>query len=283
MLISIDGERVDPAAATVSVFDRGFLFGDAIYEVCATHQGKLTMLGAHLDRLEASGAAIGIDVASMRAGLEAEIARLIEECPGEGERYVRIMITRGASTDFDLAEAETEPKQIVLVKQLKPWEPRLYEAGIDLLCVSPDQLVARIAPSVKSNNRQANVMAHRFARAQGKDDALFVDTQGNVTEGPSWNMFGVKEGKLWTSPLAGGVLPGITRSTVLKIAAELGIEAEERAVSQEEALASDEWFITSTTRGVMPVASLDGRAAPAGSPGPLTQRISAAWRALADG
>ncbi|MGE0710893.1 MAG: aminotransferase class IV [Planctomycetota bacterium] len=283
MLVSLNGVKTPPDEARISVFDRGFLFGDAIYEVVATHGGRLYRLRAHLDRLEESGRAVGLDVAALRGDLEREIKELVAEGRREGDEvYVRIMITRGETQDFDLAGDGGEPLRVVMVKRLAPWPARFYAEGVKLMTVSPDEIVARIAPSVKSNNRQANVMAHRFARREGADDALFVDPEGNVTEGPSWNMFGARAGRLWTPPLAGGILPGITRSSVLSICREAGIPLDEREVSKDEALASDEWFITSTTRGVMPVGELDGRRPPHGSPGPLTQRVQEAWEQLAD-
>jgi branched-chain amino acid aminotransferase len=282
MLISMDGERFEPEQARVSVFDRGFLFGDAIYEVIATQDGRLFQLDAHLDRLQTSGAAIGLDVPTLRPTLEAEIRDLVSEC-GADECYVRVMITRGTSPDFDLAgDAGGEPTRIVLVKPLPPWPEHFAREGVRLKTVNPDEIVARIAPSVKSNNRQANVMAHRLARAEGADDALFVDPAGNVTEGPSWNVFGAKDGEVWTPTLAGGILPGITRSTVLRLCAEEGIPLTERDVPLVEALAADELFMTSTTRGVMPVSHLDAHCPTHGSPGPLTTRIRTAWRRLAD-
>lgn len=281
MLISLNGVRTPPEDATLSVFDRGFLFGDAIYEVICTHEGRPFLLGAHLDRLEASGKAIGLDVQPMRAGLEAEIEALVaEEQRTRGkELYIRIMITRGVSPDFDLLSAEGEPLQVVLVKPLPAWDERLFREGMRLRSVRPEEVVGRIAPWVKSNNRQANVMAHRLAREAGCDDALFVDPDGNVTEGPSWNVFCVQGGALVTPPLERGILPGITRSTVLRLAREAGIEAREPLLSLDRARESDEMFVTSTTRGVMPVAELDGRRfSPV--PGPVTQRLREAFLAL---
>lgn len=280
MILSIDGVRTAPAEATVSVFDRGFLFGDAIYEVVATQEGRLFQLEAHLDRLEESGAAIGLDVSPWRETLVAEVQELVDALDSPGERYVRIMLTRGQSPGFDLlASEETTPLRVVLVKTLPPWPEHYYREGISLKSVRPDEIVARISPSVKSNNRQANLMAHRIAREAGADDALFVDPEGCVSEGPSWNLFGVHEGQLWTPPLVGGILPGITRSTVLRLCGDLGIPADERPIRLEEAHQASELFVTSTTRGLMSVARLDevGYA----NERPVTERLSAAWRALA--
>lgn len=280
MLISIDGERTTPEQAQVSVFDRGFLFGDAIYEVVATQDGRLFQLEAHLDRLEQSGAAIGLDVSPWRASLAAEVEALIAALPDPGDRYVRIMLTRGQSPGFDLlAGEESTPLRVVLVKPLPPWPEHYYREGISLKSVSPDEVVARISPSVKSNNRQANLMAHRIAREAGADDALFVDPEGCVSEGPSWNLFGVTKGQLWTPPLVGGILPGITRSTVLRLCRDLGIPAEERPIRLEEAQGADELFVTSTTRGLMSVARLDE--VELVTERPVTEQLSLAWQALA--
>jgi branched-subunit amino acid aminotransferase/4-amino-4-deoxychorismate lyase len=276
MLLSINGERVDPAQAQISVFDRGFLFGDAIYDVVTTRDGRqLCHAEDHLDRLLRSGASIGLDIRPLRPQIEAEVRRMIEDLPGEGELTIRIMVTRGCSSDIDLLNVEGEPTWIVFAKPTPTWNPRLYNAGIRLSAVEPEAVVARISPGVKSNNRQSNVMAHRIARERGFDDALFVDPSGCVTEGPTWNAFFVKDGVVRTHPLEGGILAGVTRKRTLAHCAELGISTEEARITLEEARAADEAFITSTTRGVMPVGCLDD-AIYESVPGPVTSRLRAA-------
>ena len=274
MLISINGRRTAPADATVSIFDRGFLFGDAIYEVIATQGRRLFQEAEHLERLELSGEAVGLSVASMRSTLKAEIASLVQAglAEHEGDLYVRIMITCGRAPGFGLLESVGEPTRIVMVKPLPVWDPRMVNEGLRLKSVSPEAVVGRVAPWVKSNNRQANVMAHRLARAAEFDDALFVDPAGKVSEGPTWNVFCVRGGSLLTPPLERGILPGITRSTVLRCALEEGIPAAEQVLSLEEVREADEAFVTSTTRGVMPVKRLDERTWDQ-TPGLLTRRL----------
>jgi branched-chain amino acid aminotransferase len=278
MLVAINGVRTAPEEARLSIFDRGFLFGDAVYDVIRTRGRSLCHLEEHFARLVQSGEAIGLDVAALRPELEQTIEALLAAAPAEGELYVRIMVTRGESPDLDLSEAQTPPLRVVIVKPLSDFPDHLYTDGIRLGTVRPHEVVGRIAPWVKSNNRQANVMAHRHAREQGHDDALFVDPEGNVTEGPTWNVFVVKDGRLATPPLEGGLLPGITRGQVLASCAELGIEAAERTLPLTEVQGADELFITSTTRGVMPVGWLDGERL-AGVPGPVTTKLRAAVRA----
>ncbi len=284
MLIAINGVRTPVDEARLSVLDRGLLFGDAIYEVICTHQRRPFLLGEHLDRLEASGRAIGLDVAAMRGDLERDIAALIAAVSAEGgaagELYIRIMITAGTSSALDLLEADGPPVRIVLVKRLAPWDPRLFEEGLRLKAVLPEEIVGRIAPWVKSNNRQANLMAHRIARRAGYDDGLFVDPEGRVTEGPSWNVFAVKDGAVRTPPLEGGLLPGITRSLVLRLCRELDLPAREEQVTLEAARTSDELFITSTTRGVMGVQQLDE--VRLRCPGPITRRLAEAVQRVAE-
>ncbi len=282
MLVSLNGVRTDPEAATLSIFDRGFLFGDAIYEVICVYAGRPFQLAEHLARLEQSGAAIGLEIGPLRDGLTTEIEALVAELPADATLYVRVMITRGRSPDFDLLTVEGPPLQIVMVKPLQPWDPRMTREGLRLLSVGPEEIVGRIAPWVKSNNRQANLMAHRRARERGCDDALLVDPTGNISEGPSWNIFCVHAGEVVTPLLARGILPGITRSTVLGLCAEQGIRAHEREIPLAKALTADEWFITSTTRGVMPVAVLDHRAPGDPPPGPVTQRLAKTFRDLVD-
>jgi branched-chain amino acid aminotransferase len=274
MLVSINGRSVDPTTASVSIFDRGFLFGDAIYEVVRTVNRVPFHLDLHLDRLERSADAIDLDVQQLRKPIAAEIDRLIALNTG-AEQVVRVMITRGASPALDLFASDGPPLWIVWVKPLDPWKPELFEKGLRIMSVTPDALVARMSPGVKSNNRQANVMAHRLARQEGYDDGLFVDPSGVVTEGPTWNLFMVKGGQVITPPLERGILEGITRGLVLRLCARNDVPAMVREVSLAEARAADEMFITSTTRGIMPVAELDQMKF-AGTPGPVTKKLRAA-------
>ena len=271
MLVSINGVTVPAEQATVSVFDRGFLFGDAVFEAVRTWDRRPFHLDAHLDRLERSGDGIDLDVRPLRGELEAEVGRLVAAHPGDGELLVRLMVTRGASPDLDLLASEGPPVRVVWVKPLPPFPARLVERGLRLASIEPDAIVGRVSPGVKSNNRAANVTVHRLARARGFDDGLFVDPSGFVTEGPTWNLFLVREGRVVTPPLERGILEGITRGLVLGLCPGLGLAAEERPVRLDEARAADEAFITSTTRGVMPVAALDDRELPA--PGPVTRRL----------
>ena len=275
MLVSINGKSVDPAAATVSIFDRGFLFGDAIYEVVRTVHRRPFHLDLHLDRLQRSADAIEMDVAPLRPTLTREIDRLIAQEGGAGELVVRIMITRGASPGLDLMASEGPPLWIVWVKTLEPFKQELFDKGMRILSVTPDAIVARVSPGVKSNNRQANVLVHRHARAEGYDDGLFVDPSGVVTEGPTWNLFTVKAGQVITPPLERGILEGITRGLVLRLCARLDVPCVVREIALAEAHAADEMFITSTTRGIMPVAELD-EVTFAGTPGPVTRKLRAA-------
>ncbi|RMG14222.1 MAG: D-amino acid aminotransferase [Planctomycetota bacterium] len=281
MLVAINGERRDPERATVSVFDRGFLFGDAVYEVVRTHGRRPFHLEAHLERLRRSGDAIGLDVAALLEPVQRTVAELVAAAPAGEDLMIRLMITRGNSPRLDLLEAEGPPCWVVMVKELEPFPERYYREGLRLLTVRPEEIVSRVAPWVKSNNRQANVMAHRLARERGHDDALFVDPDGHVSEGPTWNLFAVLDGGVVTPPLAGGVLPGVTRGLVLGLCASLGLPHEERPISLEEARRADELFVTSTTRGVMPVGRLDGEPVGDGTvPGPVTARLADGLRRL---
>ena len=142
MLVAINGALTDPEEAHLSIFDRGFLFGDAVYDVITTHGKTLFQLEPHLDRLELSGEAIGIDVRALRPELERTIAELLEAAQGDGDFYVRVMITRGPSPDLDLFGADGPPLRIVIVKPLAPMPERLFAEGIRLLAVRPNEVLA---------------------------------------------------------------------------------------------------------------------------------------------
>ena len=208
--VYLDGRFVAAAEAKVSAFDRGFLFGDAAYEVIPVYGGRVFRPAQHLARLGASLAELGIAPPHDEAGWNAIIARLLAQA-GPGEQSLYIQVSRGADA--------------------------------------------------------------------GRDAALLV-RDGELTEGSSSNVFAVLDGELRTAPADRRILRGITRDVVLELAAGCGIPVVERAPALGEVARAGEIFICSSTREIVPVTRLDGRAVGDGEPGPVTQRLIAAFDAL---
>jgi branched-chain amino acid aminotransferase len=271
--VFIDGAVCDPEAAMVPVTDRGFLYGDSVYEVMRTAGGKPVDLDKHLDRLEHSAAALALHLPE-----RAHVASAIEKtlaAAGNPESYVRVIVTRGSGKiGLDIALAD-KPRLVVMVRPLERPPATAYQNGIHLRMVHLDPAARRaVAPGIKTGNYLTNIMAMHEARSAGADDALIVDVDGRVSEGSSFNVFVVRGERVITPARHVGLLAGITRERVFELARTNGISVIEGVLIPEDVQEADEVFITSTIRGVLPVASVDGK--PLGRPvvGPITQRIT---------
>jgi len=271
-LVHIDGRICPPAEAKISVFDRGFLYGDSVYETVSTMYGRLFALAEHLDRLERSAARIGLR-APPRATIERAIGDTVQAA-ANAESRVRVMLTRGVGKlDLDPASAD-DPQLIVVVMPFQPLPRALYQSGASAAVVSVVRNDPRaIDPAIKSGNYLNNVLALGEARRQGAHEALLCAADGSVAEGATSNVFLVKDGEVRTPGLDVGILEGITRAQVLALARANGIPAREARLRPEELRAADEAFITSATRGVLPITRIDGAAVGEGRPGPITRRL----------
>jgi branched-chain amino acid aminotransferase len=272
--VHIGGRVCLPEEAKISIFDRGFLYGDSVYETIGTVEGRLFATTEHLTRLERSAERIGL-----RTPPRSEIERAIVEtmaAAGNEESRVRVMITRGAGGKIDLDPATAgDPELVVIVFPLGAPSAEMYARGVSAAIVS----VARnnpqaIDPAVKSGNYLNNVLAVGEARRRsGAYEAILCSADGTIAEGASSNVFAVWAGVVRTPPVEVGILDGITRDKVLELARGNAIPALEARISPDELRASDELFITSATRAVLPVTRLDDRAVGAGVPGPVTRRL----------
>lgn len=276
LLIKIDGETFRTRdAARVSVFDHGFLFGDSVYEVIRTYGGRPFEVGPHLARLFRSAKGISLDVPRSKEALAAEIDATVREAACPGEAYVRLVVTRGVGEIDINPEVCARPSVVLIVKDLAPWAPALYERGTDLAIVST---VTRnepgtVDPSIKTGNYLNSVLALIEARRRGAQDAVMLNGHGHVTECTTSNIFFVKDSVLLTPSLESGILSGITRSDVIRLARENGVHCREGSFKADELRRADEAFITSTTRGIMPVGTIDGKPVGDAARRPVTDRL----------
>jgi branched-chain amino acid aminotransferase len=295
-VVNMDGSLVSPEQATVSVFDRGFLYGDSVYEVVRTYGFHPFVLEPHLARLGRSAARLGLALPWDEARLRAELARTLEASRGgdapdpaaapwnAGERSLRILATRGAGElGLDPALA-VNPRSIVIAAHLRAPPLAAYRDGVACRIVG----VRHDAPeavdtTAKTGAHLANVLAVAEARAAGAHEALLLDRDGFVTEGASSNVFVVRGGRAETPPLAAGILEGVTRGLVLSMARAEGVDVREAPLRPGDLERADEIFITSTAREILPVTSLDGRAVGSGRVGPVTTHLHGEFRALASG
>lgn len=278
ILVVLDGQYCPPAEPSVSVFDRGFLYGDSVFETLRTYDGKPFELEEHLRRLERSAGLVFIPLPISIAELAREVLAAIAAA-GNRESYVRVMVTRGQGPlglDPGLAD---QPRRVIIVQPLVPPPADQYVQGIGAVSYRTERVLdATSAQGAKIGNYLMSVLALREARKAGAAEALIVDGQGRLLEGASSNVFLVEGGRLITPPVEAGILAGITRAHLLVIADELGIPVELNAFRLEAAAAADELFISSSIRELLPVVCLDGKQIGPGSPGPIYQRLLAAFR-----
>lgn len=266
--VSIDGLLVAPEQATISVFDRGFLYGDGVFEVLRTWDEKLVDLDAHLARLLASAAALGL-----RGPGPSQVAHAVRHTvasAGPGEHRVRVILTRGPGPLNARPETLGPGRTIVIVEPLPAQPSELSLAVVDF------PLPRRRGPGHKTLAYLDHVLARDLAAAAGADEAVRLGPDGDVAECASSNVFVVARCAVATPPVELGILPGVTRARVLAACAGCGIPATERRLELAELYAADEIFVTSALRGVVPVTRLDGTARPTG---PITARIRAAYLA----
>ena len=277
-LVTIDGAVFAADAAKVSVFDRGFLFGDSVFETIRTYKGRPYMLGAHLERLARSASRVFIE---LPVGIE-QIAREVEDAvrmAANPESYIRVIVTRGSGPLGLDSGFEASPTRVVIVASLVLPPEDAYRSGISVVTFRTQRIAeATEAVGSKVGNYLVAVLALRRAREVGASEALIVDAAGNVVEGATSNVFALIDGRLVTPPEDAGILAGITRATVLALALELGFQVELRALSPGDLERASELFITSSIREVLPVVGVDGRAVGQGVPGEVTSRLHAAFR-----
>jgi branched-chain amino acid aminotransferase len=274
------GDGFRPAAeAAVSVLDHGLLYGDGIFEGIRAYNGRVFKLERHIERLFASAKAIRLELPASAEEIEGLV---LEACRQNQitDGYIRLVVTRGAG-DLSLSPLTCPRATLVIIaRQVKPLFARGMHDGITMITSTfrrnpPDAL----SPAIKSLNYLNNVLARMEAHDRGADEAMLLDHNGHVAEGSADNIFIVTERALVTPPTSTN-LHGITRETILRLADELGIRSEEKPFALFDVWTAREAFLCGTYAEVVPIASVDGRAIGAHTPGPTTLRLMAAYGEL---
>jgi len=282
----IDGAVVGAEAARVPVFDRGFLYGDSIFEATRTWARAPLFLAEHLARLERSAAAVEM-LPPLRADIEAAVLATLAAAQQDTthEQNVRIIVTRGdGGSGLDPALAGA-PRLVVIVRDAVLPQPELYQHGAKLAVVRRRKDAGR-DHSVKSSNYLDNLLALSEARRLGAHEAVMLDGEGLVAEGTTSNLFLVSAGRVITPETAVGLLAGITRDKVLAAARAADLDVVEARPLPGEMERADELFLTSSVRGVLPVTRLESGGREhligGGAPGPVTQQLMQLYAALCE-
>ncbi len=282
--VNFDGRVCEPQDAVITVFDRGFLFGDSVYETLGTHRGRPVFLKEHMDRLARSAGGL-----FMRLPPRERIEQVVRETLAAAqnpESRLRIIVTRGdGPIDLDPATAG-EPHLVIIVQPLGGPSPAMMENGVPVEIVS----VARnspqaLDPAIKSGNYLNNVLAVGEAkrRRPTANEAILCAANGRVAEGASSNIFAVVAGELRTPSLQVGILDGVTRAKVIELAQRNGIPIRETPfMSPDELRQAHEVFLTSSVRTILPVVQVDGVTVGDGRPGTVTRHLMSLYRQLVE-
>jgi len=270
--VYLNGDYLSEADAKVSIFDRGFLMADGVYEVTSVLGGKLIDFEGHVTRLQRS-----LDALDMRNPISRddllEVHRELVRANGIQEGMIYLQITRGApgDRDFVFPDPEVTPPTIVLFTQNKPGlaDNPVAKKGIKVISIDDIRWGRR---DIKTVQLLYPSMGKMMAKKAGADDAWLIE-DGFVTEGTSNNAYIVKGNRIITRALSNDILHGITRAAVLRFAREAQMEVEERNFSLDEAKAADEAFVTSASTFVMPVVEIDGVPLGGGMPGRVAHRL----------
>lgn len=278
--VYISGQYYDKDDARISVFDHGLLYGDGVFEGIRTYDGVAFCLREHVDRLYQSAKAIRLDIPISKEEMIDAINQTVA-VNGIGDGYVRVVVTRGVGY-LGLDPARTSNPQVIIIADKIELYPReLYEQGLSIVTVStirnhPNAL----NPRIKSLNYLNNILAKIEALDAGAAEALMLNHKGEVAECSGDNIFIVRHGVLYTPPSDAGILEGITRAVVIRLAREAGYTVEERPLLRHDIYIADECFLTGTAAEIVPVVRCDGRTIGSGKPGPVTRELRQRFEAL---
>lgn len=273
MITFLNGRFVPEVEAVIPVNDRGFMYGDGLFETVRVVNGRLFRMPQHLERLARGATFLKIKLPFTARELEQFAERLIEDNQMT-EAMLRLTVTRGPGERGYLPKANGQPS---IVMTLHPAPSCENPVQWSLVSSSYRVLAADPLSSFKTLNKLTHVMARAEAAEKGADEALLINTNGEVAETASGNLFWIYNEKICTTPTGRGVLPGITRAVVLEICQALGLLTNKRVIKPEALRNSEGIFVTQTTYGIVPVATFDGEPV---APSPLVDQIFNAYREL---
>ncbi len=286
MIIYLNGRFVGEDEACISVFDHGFLYGDGIFEGIKAYNGRIFALDEHVDRFFESAASLQLILPLSRDEMKAAIIETVRRNQLR-DAYIRPVASRGKGS-LGLDPRSCPQATVVIIVDAETRHPEATEAAaterqpIRVMTTAlrrngPDVL----SPRIKSTNYLNNILGKLQAIAAGVNDALFLNDQGYVCELTGYNIFVVKNSRLITPPVWFGVLDGVTRRTVLRLAREAGIETAEEPLTLHDLYTADECFSTATRIEVVPIGWIDGRQIGNGGTGPITDQLTRAFLDLA--
>ena len=278
--VNINGDIFHPEEARVPVFDHGFLYGDSIYESFRTYRKRVILFDRNFRRLEGAARSVSLEVPWPEDKLKTEVYRTIDAAANEDESLVRIIVSRGEGEMTPDPASCINPCLVIIVLKLNAPAETLYRDGVAII-FSDLKRDSHIA-SIKTGNLIHQVLGAQEARANDAMEAIFLTPDGYVSDGTRSNIYFVAGDEVMTPPTDLGIIAGITRSLVLEIANDNDIKIREKKFVPSEIRGAEEAFITSTTRGILPVTRIDGNEVGNGKVGPVTTRLMTSFRRVVD-
>lgn len=268
--IYINGKFFKQNEALISVNEGGFLFGEGIFETMRAYSGAVFRLTEHLERILGSCRFLKLPFKENAQYLEEKINQTLG-VNNLSNAYLKLIISSGNKSS--LTSTSSSPTLIIIAREFEPYPQRIYKEGFKAITSKIRRNPYSPLAQHKSLNFLENVLAKREAEERGKKEAIFIDPQGNLTEGATTNIFLVKQGRVISPALNSMILPGITREVVLEISSNLGIPTEERRVELKELYEAEEAFLTNSLIEIMSLVQVDSHIIGKGVPGPLTQKL----------
>jgi len=277
--VYVNGVIKPAGEAVVPVYDHGFLYGEGVYETLRTYNRVPFLYDRHQRRLRASANRIHLNVPFTDAQLGASIDETVNAAGVMKEAYIRVLLTRGVGElNYD-PRSTPDPTVVIIVKPLDEPPARVFENGINICLV--DVLrnhPGSVNPVIKANNLLNNALAMQEANRRGGEEGLMCNYRGELSECAQANFFMVRGGMALTPPPGAGLLEGITRAFMFEVGKEVGIEVRDQVLYPKDLETADEAFITSTTREMSPVTSIDGKPVGTGRVGPVTKKLLEGYR-----
>ncbi len=280
MVIYLNGEFVSKKDAKISVFDHGLLYGDGVFEGIRSYKGRVFKLDEHLQRLYNSAKAIRLTILLNIKEMEEAVLETLRR-NNLHDAYIRLVVTRGEG-DLGLDPDKCpKPTVFIITDKIVLYPPKFYDDGLEIVTVATRRNIPEaINPRIKSLNYLNNILAKLEGKLANAPEALMLNTEGYVVECTGDNIFIVKDNTLITPPIHVGILEGVTRNTVIDIAGDLGIQAEEKMFTRYELYIADECFLTGTAAEIIPVIKIDGRTIGDGLPGTMTKKLGDNFKEL---
>jgi len=281
--VNVNGRITPSREAVISVFDHGFLYGEGVYETMRTYHARPFLFDRHMRRLRRSAGMIQLALPFSDQELAAQIRATQDAAKLDAEAYIRVLVTRGiGELTYDLKATPT-PSIVIIVKPQVDPPADAYEKGVRVVIVDiVRNHPATVNPMIKSNNLMNSALAMQQALRSNAFEGVMRNYKGELTECTTANLFIVKNNVALTPPLDAGLLPGITREFLFDIGKDAGVEVAEKVLLDDDLLRADEAFLTSTTRELVPIVTVNDCTIGNGRPGPVTWNLLTAFRRAAE-